>query len=215
MSMTLAGLPELDPGEAHLRQVLPAALSGRRAAGAVIRAAVPRALPDRLIWYHCTSGWAFAPDRVAGVATLAPRNDGPAAAGMLAAIEPLLDQIELALGVALEPEGLADAPPANPLITRVETLAGGVTRDRLWIALPPGAAVLPAPMEFAPELLATVPLAARITLDGPRVPPVDAAAIGAGDLLLLGAGPLAATLSVAGQLAIAGRYDPARGFIPS
>lgn len=206
MSAALA-LPVLDPAEAYLRQVVPAALTGRRVDGAPIRADAPRVRPERLGWFRCAKGWAFAPERLGGEAVAIFPEDGPAAAAMLDRLEPLLRQVELALGVTLEPDAVDDAQPDAATVFRVEREGG----DRLWLAVPPGAELLPAAPEFAPELLRGVAVALTLALEGPRVPPHDAATLAPGDLVLLGPGPLAATLTVGDAAPRIGRFDPATG----
>jgi hypothetical protein len=205
--MSALRLPMMDPREADLRQTVPAALNGRLAGGHPLRADLPRTGPATLAWFRCADDWAFAPERVAGEAVRLATDDGPAAAALLDTFEPALRQIELGLGVAIEPERVADAPPPDALLFRVERLAPA--RDRLWLAVPRAAALLPAAPEFAPMLLGGVSLPVTVTLSAPAVPPHDAAALSPGDLLLLGPGPLAATLAVAGTPARAGRFDPA------
>lgn len=206
--MTAPALPMLDPAEAYLRQTVPAALSGRTAGGHPLRADLPRIGPDALGWFRCADDWAFAPERAGGEAVRLRPNDGPAAAELLDRFEPVLRQIELGLGIALEPETVTDAPPPAALLVRVERLAP-TPQDRLWLAVPPGAALLPAAPEFAPALLGAVALPIAVTIAAPPVPPLDAAGLAAGDLLLLGAGPFAATLTIAGAAPRAGRFDPA------
>lgn len=205
-------LPALDPGEAYLRQTVPAALTGRMVGGLPMRADLPRLGPGRLGWFGCAGGWAFAPERLDGEAVAVAAGDGPGAAALLERLELLLRQIELGLGIELEPDAVVEAPPADALIVRV------VTRDaaRLWLAVPRDAALLPASPELAPVLLAAVPVPVTLAIQGPRVPPLDAAALAPGDLILLGAGPLAATLTAGTAPATAGRFDPATGaFHPS
>lgn len=200
-------LPALDPAEAYLRQVVPAALTGRRANGIPIRADAPRARPERLGWFRCTDGWAFAPERVGDETVALSPEDGPAAAAILDRLEPLLRQVEQGLGVTLEPDTVDDAQPEAGIIFRLERKG----RDRLWLAVPPGAELLPGAPEFAPELLSGVAVPVMLALEGPRVPPHDAAALVPGDLVLLGPGPLAATLTVGDEAPRIGRFDPATG----
>lgn len=85
-----------------------------------------------------------------------------------------------------------------------EAAAGTVLR----LALPPAVAILPAPPEFAPELVGAVAIRASLRIDGPRLAPHDAAALAAGDCILIGHAPIAATLVAGGAIRIAGLLDP-------
>jgi hypothetical protein len=206
----LAGLPRLSTGEAYLRQTVPAALSGRHVGDATMVACFARPRQAPLSWFLCESGVALAIDRIAGGDRRLTSAEGVEAAELLDAAEPVLHEVEQGLGIALEPLEMAAAPPAGSLVATVTTLRRGKVRDRVLLALPDGIEFLPAPPQFAPELLGMVDLPASIAIPGPRVAPHDAAELHRGDLLLLGPGPLTASLKVGDARPLAGRFDPAR-----
>jgi hypothetical protein len=208
----LVGLPRIEPAEAQLRGDLLAALNGVEVEGALLTAALPAQAP-RLNWFVCPRDLAFAIDRLGDEMLHLNAADGVRAAECLTRAEPLLRAIEWALDVELEPERLADQPPTGErLWLRIE--AG--SRDRVYLAVPTDMHVIAAPAAFAPRLLDDVPFATRLTIAGPRVAPMDAADLAPGDLLLLGEGPLGASLAFLDRAPVAGLFDPAkRRFTPS
>lgn len=202
MNGALRGLPAMDTREAELRRVVPRALTGRRIDGAVLAAHVAPAPDPRGGWLRFETGTALALDQLGGTACRFEARDGLAAAALIERAEPLLRTIEMALGIDLEPAEVSAEPPADVLIV---TLAAAGLAARL--ALPPGLALLPAPPEFAPELIGNAAIGTRITITGPRLAPHEAADLAPGDCLLLGAALLPAEL-VAGTIRIAGSLDP-------
>jgi hypothetical protein len=214
MDRHLANLPKLSPSEAHLRQVVPAALTGQPCGeGARLVASFPALVPAQTAWFDCANGLAFAVEMMAGQPVRLGPDDGIAAAEILDVLEPALRAIEAALGIELEPEDLTTAPSQGGLIARIETVAEGTPRDRLYLALAPDQPVLPAAPVRAPELLGHVPVPVQVRIAGPRIRPHEGADLGPGDLLLLGPGPLGAELRALDQPARTGRFDPgARSF---
>lgn len=212
----LVGLPQIAPAEAQLRSDLLAALNGIEVDGARLIAALPIS-PPRLCWFACGHDLAFAIERLAGEALHLQVTDGVRAAESLGQAEPVLRAIEWALDLELEPERLVAAPPDDRrLWLRVDVVDDTAVRDRIYLAVPPGLRLVVAPAPLAPRLLDDVPLPARLTLGGPRLAPADAADLAAGDLLLLGEGPLAATLTFLDRAPVAGSFDPAaRRFTPT
>lgn len=214
----ITGLPRLSPDEAHLRQLIPAALNGLRLPdGAVVRATMGAEAHALWLsrWFRCADGMAFAIERLDGRPVHADARDGVAAALLIEQAEPLLAAVEQALGIALEPHDLS-ALEAHPprLVVAVTAEADGVERDRVLIALPHDAPVLPVTAPHDPALTAHVPVPVVLHLAGPRLSPAAAASLLPGDLLLLGAGPLEAQLHAAGAT-VRGRLDPvARCFVP-
>jgi len=207
----LRGLPVIAPGEAHLRRIVTAALSGRRVGGATMLARFVPVEDGHRGWFACEHDLFVAIERLNGTDRRASVDDGVAAAELIEAAEPLLDAIEVGLNLAIEPSALASDHPGGHVVATVTTLRRGATIDRLLLALPADIELFPAsPPPAAPELLATVRLRAGVTIPGPRVAPHDAADLARGDLLLLGAGPLRAELSVGDARSFAGHFDPAR-----
>jgi hypothetical protein len=206
----LAGLPWLSTAEAYLRQTVPAALSGRRAGEATMIAGFSTLRRPTSSWFSCESGVALAVDRVAGIDRAPILDSGVEAVELLEAAEHVLCEIELGLGVALEPVEIVSALPAGSVVATVSTIRGGRVFDRLLLALPLDIELLPASSPFAPELLGMVELTASIAIPGPRLEPHDAAELGRGDLLLLGPGPLVASLKVGEARPVAGHFDPNR-----
>lgn len=221
----LHGLPRIDPREAELRRAVIGALSGRRHGDAVISAQVRRAADRRGGWLRFENGAALAVDRFDGADARFEPGDGVGAVALLERLEPLVRIVEVSLGIDLEPVDVVaalpevatiEAPaddageePAEivPLTMLVATIAIG-SGTALRLALPPGLAVLPAPPEFAPELVGHVAIRAGLFIEGPRLAPHDAAALAAGDCILIGNAPIVATLVAGGAIRIAGLLDP-------
>lgn len=207
-SATLQGLPAIDPAEAELRRSVVAAITGRRVGDAVLVAHFARHPDDRGDWLACANGVAVAFDRIGGSAARLSVIDGFDTAATLERSEPILRDIEAALGIDLDPIEVVPAPPVDGVIV---TISAG-ERDRpvhaLRLAIPPTLALLPEPPLFAPELLGRAAIAATVTIEGPRIAPHDAAELTTGDCILLGSQPLAASLLVRGLAAIPGTFDP-------
>lgn len=205
----LTGLPRIEPAEAQLRTDLLGALNGIEVQGALLIASVT-AQPPRLGWFACAGGLAFAIERLAGEPLRLSHSDGVRAGECLDLAEPVLRAIEWALDLEFEPESLGDAAPAgDPLWLRVEARADDTVRDRIVLAIPRDLRLIAAPAPLAPRLLDDVPFPATLTLAGPRLSPIDAAELAAGDLLLLGETPLSATIRFLDRPSVAGFYEPA------
>lgn len=150
-------------------------------------------------WWHFAGGIAVAPLVVDGApVAAAAMQDAPAAAALLTPVEPLLAALETVLATPLEPVGLRQAPDDDGRAIRIEAVgADGVTMLRVVVALPADLAVPHDAVDalpLAPEALAAVPVAWRGSIGGPAVAASRQATIAPGDLLLLGTGPLRATL---------------------
>jgi hypothetical protein len=206
---TLHGLPAIDPAEAELRRSVVEAVTGRRIGNTVLVARFARHRDDRGDWLACANGVAVAFDRIDGSAARLSATDGFDTAATLERFEPILRDIEAALGIDLDPMAVVVDPPIDAVIVTVSADEQGRQLHALRLAIPPTLALLPEPPPFAPELLGHAAVAATVTIEGPRVAPHDAAELAAGDCILLGNQPLAASLSVGGPAAIPGTYDPA------
>lgn len=204
--MTLNGLPKIDPLDAEARGELLAALNGCAVDGGVLRAKIATALPDGLAWFACRNGAAFAPEMLRGTPLRLAAAETAAAMDVLEGLEPILRAVETALGIELEPEGLDHALPSD--IARMLRLTVGQELV-LHLTLPRDLAVTPVSAPFVPDMLGHIPVPVALTLTGPRLSPVEAADLARGDLVLLGPGPLAATLDVPGEARVPGRFDPA------
>jgi hypothetical protein len=211
----LIGLPRIEPAEAQLRTDLLGALNGIEVQGTLLTATVVGQAP-RLSWFACPGGLAFAIERLGGEPVRLGATDGVRAAECLELAEPVLRAIEWALDLELEPESLDEAVPEGaPLWLRVDAQAGNATRDRIVIAIPRSLHLIATAAPLAPRLLDEVPFPARVALAGPRLSPIDAAELAAGDLLLLGETPLSATIRFLDRPPVAGFYEPtARRFTP-
>ncbi|MGF7146946.1 hypothetical protein FHS96_000555 [Sphingomonas zeicaulis] len=232
----LHGLPRIDPRTAELRRAVIGALTGRRHADGVITAYVARSADRRGGWLRFDNGAALAVDRIGGAAARFEPEDGVAAVALVERIEPLLRTIEVALGIELEPvdvvailpepatiESAAAEPadaaldddlpapaeiiPAEMLVVTIE-VGEAAASTVLRLALSPAIAMLPAPPEFAPELVGGVAIRTSLFIEGPRLAPHDAAALAAGDCILIGKAPIAATLVAGGAIRVAGLLDP-------
>jgi hypothetical protein len=204
----------MDAEEAHLRQSLLGALCGVRVGAHPLRAHFPLAIDsvraepvDQLSpWFLCADDIAFRIVRLADRPVRLDPADGPAMALLLDAADSLLAALEDVLGLTLEPGDIGPRPGRALLIARIEGEGGEALID---LALPRDAALLPTPAPFAPAMLGHIPVGIRLTINGPRLPPADAAALARGDMLLLGPAPLAATLHLPAGSRIDGRLGPA------
>ena len=204
MSAALRGLPAMNAREAELRRIALRALTGRRIGRGVLTARVESRPDRRGGWLRFESGAVLALDRLDDAACRFDTHDGLAAAALIERAEPLLRTIEMALGIDLEPIEIANEPPADAVIA---TLGAAGLAARL--ALPLDLAVLPAPVEFAPELAGKAAIQATVILVGPRLAPHEAAELAPGDCLLLGGAPLPASLAAgAGSIRADGVFDP-------
>lgn len=204
----LSGLRRIDPREAALRREAITALTGRRVGDAVLVARFPAADASSGGWLTCTNGAALAVDRVEGVACRLDAADGLAAADTLERIEPLLREVEQALGIELEPSVIVAAPPEDAPILTIDAMTAGRVAATLRLAIPAAVTLAPAPATLAFELIRRGHVAVSITLDGPRLSPHIAAGLGTGDLVLLGKAPLTARLQIGDRARAAGDFDP-------
>ena len=195
--------PALSDEEAHLRQALPMALCGRQVDDATITASFPADPFQPGDWFLCGHGLAFRILRLDGQAVRMDAGDGPAMADLLDRADLLLSEIEAALGIVLDPPAMGPRPDGAAITARIEAGAA-----RIDLALSPDIPILPTPAPLAPALIGHISVPARLLLDGPRLPPADAAALAPGDLLLIGAGPLPASLAVPGSAPMPGRIIP-------
>jgi flagellar motor switch/type III secretory pathway protein FliN len=128
------------------------------------------------------------------------------AVAVLDRIDPLLDHVEQALGIALDPDMMIAAPRDDGVIITImsgtETIMLAVTRDHAqaphWIDAAQGRHADPT----------TLPCPLRITLTGPRLSMADAGALDAGDLVMIAQAPHTALITpdgtvIPGQLALA------------
>jgi hypothetical protein len=207
--MTLAGLPRMAPEEATWRMDIMSALNGQESDGMFTRAAIVAApLPD-LAWFRCVDRGAFAFGLCAGQRPLLMPDDTDTAVALLDACEPILRLIEYALGIELEPDRLVDTLDFRCALIRVDVAKGEQRVHSLYLALPWLSPIRPRHTPFAPELLARVSVPTHLSIIGPRVAPHDAADLSVGDMLLLGAAPLRATLYALGGPRKQGRFDAA------
>jgi flagellar motor switch protein FliN/FliY len=209
--MTLAGLPIVGASEAHLRQVVPAALNGRRCAGAILVARFPRTGVPTMWWFRCGKA-ALGIARLDGEEVRLRADDGVGAAEALDRADPILRQIEEGLGIELVPEGIEPAAPKDSIFLEVRAVSGGYTRARLFVAIGADVEVLPAAGAIAAELVGHVHMPVRVRIAGPRLPPHEAADLSTGDMILLG-DMLTARLAVGPAWAFNGFFDlPRRAF---
>ena len=208
ISATLQGLPTIDPAEAEFRRSVVAAITGRRVGDAVLVARIARHRDDRGNWLACANGVAVAFDRIDGATARLTVTDGFDTAATLERFEPILRDIEAALGLDLDPIEVVPAPPVDGMIVTISAGEQDRPVHALRLAIPPTLALLPEPPLFAPELLGRTAIIATVTIEGPRIAPHDAAEFTAGDCILLGSQPLTASLLVRGLTAIPGTFDP-------
>ncbi len=202
MNWTAPAFPALGIEDAHLRQSLLAALNGARVGDDVLHAHI--VAPPEGTWFLCAHDIAFRIQVLDGRPVRMDAQDGAAMATLLNAADPLLSAIEVALGITLEPADMGDRPPTATIVAAIETDA-----SRIDLALPIDAPLLSTPAPLAPELVGHIPLPARIGIAGPRLSPIDAAALAPGDLLLIGPAPFAATLRPARGAPLTGSIHPA------
>jgi hypothetical protein len=212
--------PTMPVEEAHLRQSVLTALCGRRVDGLLLRGRIARSVNKPVsaaarteggnedAWFGCTHDVAFRVIRLNAHPVRMDAADGPAMAALLDAADPLLAEIEAALGLTLEPAVMAHAPATASLVTRIDLVDDKTVVAQIDLALSHATPILATPAPFAPALLGHVPVPIRILMDGPRLSPADAASLAPGDLLLLGGGLLNASLDLPGATAIHGRVAP-------
>lgn len=203
MTWTAPAFPALGIEDAHLRQGLLGALHGARVGDDVLRARIVAPPADSSTWFLCAHDIAFRVHVLEGRPVRMDAQDGAAMATLLDAADPLLAAIEVALGIPLEPADMGERPEGAVIIATVETDASCVD-----LALPVDAPLLPTPAPLNTMLVGHIPLTARIGIEGPRLSPIDAAALAPGDLLLIGAAPFAATLRPAKGAPIVGAIHP-------
>ena len=199
-------LPTIEPTRAALQTAVLLRLAREPGLTAAL-AAVPRTV----IGFATDAGaFEISPPLSDGAVPLLVADDGApdavAAVAALAALEPLVADLERALGVALRPTGVG--PPACTLWLRIEArdVDGQVGHAALLgiaddVALAPAMAVTP---DFAPRLRARFDFAAT----GPALAPSRIAALGSGDVVLLGGTALSGQLRFGG-IARAAMYRPA------
>lgn len=202
MSWTAPAFPALGIEDAHLRQSLLGALNGARVGDDVLHAQI--VAPSDGAWFLCAHDIAFRIQTLEGQLVRMNAQDGAAMATLLDAADPLLAAIEVALGIALEPTDMNERSPTATIAAAIETAT-----SRIDLALPIDAPLLPTPAPIAQDLIGHIPLLARIGIEGPRLSPIDAAALAPGDLLLLGPAPFAATLRPAKGAPLPGTIHPA------
>lgn len=139
--------------------------------------------------------------QLARIATAQGRPDAPGAAAALAQIEPLVAALELVIGRELHPAGLQSHHEDPAVMLRLDaSVAEGPIRHRLLLAVPPDLALEPLTLpEVVPTTLARLRLRWVARLPAPSLAPNRLAAMGRGDLLLLGAGALVARVSLPGR----------------
>lgn len=200
--------PAMAIAEAHLRETIPAAISGWSVGGLVLRGSMPPGPPGAGDWFRCEGGVFLRILRLGGRPVRMDAADGPGMAALLDAADPLLSVIEGALGLRLVPDAMA---AAGGIVVAVDAVAaGGAVVSSIELALAPETRVEPRLAPAAACLVAHVPVRTRLTVDGPRLPPATAATLRPGDLLLLGPGPLAARLCAGSGPGLPGTLDPAR-----
>jgi flagellar motor switch/type III secretory pathway protein FliN len=187
---TLTNLPQRLPVRAALQSKLLALLTGED----LVADCIDRAHVGSGAWLVTEAGPMLQFVRVNGQPAFihADRLDSVAASIDLS--DALLTALEAQLGLAIEPIAVIEAPPADALIFAVKTRT---TDDCLHLAFAADFAE-PAAMRAAFDALAPiwsqVPVAYELCLTGPMLPVIDAAAIDAGDMLIIGNRAVAARI---------------------
>jgi flagellar motor switch/type III secretory pathway protein FliN len=195
----LTDLPRLDPGVAVLGAVLCALIGDAGFDTAIVRAPQPVAA-----WFACAGGVRFRILRCDGrAALLDPERTGDAVA-LLDRAEPVLERLEQALELMLEPGALDEERIIDAVI--VSFSDAGTSG---LIAVPIDHAARAGWEERARSLdpvAAALPVVVRLLVEGPRLPVAEAGDLMPGDLVLLVARP-GATLEADTGTALAGQCD--------
>ncbi|WP_066722159.1 FliM/FliN family flagellar motor switch protein [Sphingomonas pituitosa] len=171
-------LPRIDPAQDALAGAVARLLEHAGFAVDILAA------PPRGSWFACADGVQFRP----GDAALHPERVAEAAA-VLDAAEPLLLALEQALGLHLEPDaidGASEAPVLHLALSRDDRTAA--------LLLPcahPHAGNWIAEAEGLTPPAARLPVVVRLLLQGPRLGIAEASDLAPGDLVLMGARPIA------------------------
>ncbi len=205
----LVGLPRIAPEKQAQRAALLVSLNGVHVAGVTLRASVLPRVSRAVCWFRCAEGLHIAIERWSGEAACFLPRDSAVAADWLERAEPLIAATEAALGLEFEPADLViEREPADCLVLSIEGLADGTVVHRLFLAIPHERGVQANPAPFAPELLGNVAVEVDLVIEGPRLPPHEAADLARGDLVLLGGGRLRAALHMRSRAPAQGHFDP-------
>jgi hypothetical protein len=200
----------MDRREADFRQTVPAAISGLTVDRLVLRGRMPPGPVHGGDWFHCDGGAQFRIVRLGHRPVRMDASDGPAMAALLDAADRLLSAIEAALDLRLLPRTAGPAANPGPLVAiDGAEIASGEIDTSIELLLPD---TMDKPASVAPLALALVghvSVRLRISVDGPRLAPAEAAGLQPGDLLLLAAGPLMARIDAGVGPAVSGRLYPA------
>lgn len=213
-SFALTGLPQVAPDHTQLTQMMLALLDGKNnGTEMLLSTRVTQSMGGD--WVMCGQG-VFLHISVAGGRPQVFREDRlTEMVGALDAAEPILSEIELRTGFPLEPAEAVSLLPESSLVFEVSSSDG---QHLIHLALSPNF-VAPAALHKMFDALeidwSSVPVAFEIHITGPSLSVEAAAAIAAGDLLLIGSMAAAARLvwpvEPAQQQRITGRYDMLSG----
>jgi type III secretion protein Q len=205
-----ANLRAIEPARARLQSTLISAFNRRRIDDlrTSARLAVARDRAAATAWIQFTTD--RGPVAIAALlvdGTLARTSnaqgqpDGAAAAATLGRIEPLVAALETIIGVALHPAGLVREPVGEMLLIRLDAAGlDGTMRHRLLIGVPPAMEAQPVTTPaMLPGLLTHLRLRWTARIAAPALPAARLEKLGAGDLVLLGPGPLDTRLTLPGR----------------
>jgi len=199
----LTDLPRLDPGAAALGAALCALIGNAGFDTAIVRGMQPVAA-----WFACADGVRFRILRSDGRAVLLdPERTGDAVA-LLDRAEPVLERIEQALELMLEPGALDEERIDGAVIV---SFSNGSTSG--LIAVPndhSGRAGWEERAHRLDPVAATLPVVVRLLVEGPRLAIAEAGDLLPGDLVLLAARP-AVTLEADTGTVFTGQCDPLSG----
>ncbi len=184
-SLALAGLKQIDSDHAQLTQMMLALLDGKKR-GSELSLSARVAKPISAEWVVCGQGLLLHV-AVAGGRPYAFREDRLAEmVHALDTAEPILSEIELRTGLTLDPSEAVSALPENSLVFEVSS---DDAQYLVHLALAPDF-VAPAGLHKMFDALeidwAKVPVEFEIQISGPSLGIEVAAAIEAGDLILVG-----------------------------
>jgi flagellar motor switch/type III secretory pathway protein FliN len=186
----LTNLPRIEPAQSALQTKLLALLSSDDLIATGNQSLPPRCGP----WLVTDAGLMLHFVRIAGQAAVIHADRLDTVATAIDACEGMLCAIETQLGVAIEPVALVAEPPADALIISLSS----VSADHLvQLAFPNDIAGLTTISEAYAALAPTwshVPVAYELCMMGPTLPVIDAAAIDAGDMLIIGSQSVAARI---------------------
>jgi hypothetical protein len=187
----LISLPQMNPVDADIINLMIQLLNGGEIEGAALTLDVKAAKAPLLQtgWFSTRSEASFCIIKVHAKAVVLDPSRVEAAAAALDAIDPVLDQLEAVLGIALEPLDLLTAPITDAILIEIACRDGQDVRHVLQLAAKPSTlnlAHMNAARSTARAALRDAPCPFTITATAADLSIDDASDLACGDLLIIG-----------------------------